>query len=73
MARDHYDANIDFQVMQKLIAEMEQHYRDAGVEFENWEIGSRIEKALRVQLWRGDHAAAARKRLERREPHESQL
>ena len=44
MARDHYDANIDFQVMQKLIAEMEQHYRDAGVEFENWEIGSRIEK-----------------------------
>ena len=36
--------HIYFQVMQKLIAEMEQHYRDAGVEFENWEIGSRIEK-----------------------------
>lgn len=44
MARDHYDANIDFQVMQKLIAEMEQHYRSAGIEFENWEIGSSIEK-----------------------------
>lgn len=44
MARDHYDANINFLDMQKLISEMEQHYRDAGVKFENWEIGSRIEK-----------------------------
>lgn len=44
MARDHYDANIGFQDMQKLIADMQKHYEDAGVQFENWEIGSKIEK-----------------------------
>lgn len=44
MARDHYDANIDFQDMQRLISELEQHYANAGVKFENWEVGSNIEK-----------------------------
>lgn len=43
MARDHYDANIDFQDMQKLIADMTEYYQGKQ-EFESWEIGAAIEK-----------------------------
>ena len=43
MARDHYDANINFQDMQKLIAEMEARYSKEYT-VENWEIGAAIEK-----------------------------
>lgn len=43
MARDHYDANINFQDMQQLIADMTEHYR-GKYKIENWEIGAAIEK-----------------------------
>lgn len=43
MARDHYDANIRFQDLQKLIEEMTQRYAPR-FRFENWEIGSVLEK-----------------------------
>lgn len=43
MARDHYDANIRFLDLQRLIEDMTQHYAPS-YRFENWEIGSVLEK-----------------------------
>ena len=43
MARDHYDANISFQDMQQLIADMTPRYSKQYA-VENWEIGAAIEK-----------------------------
>lgn len=43
MARDHYDANINFQDMQQLISDMTERYSKQFV-VENWEIGAAIEK-----------------------------
>ena len=51
MARDHYDANITFLDMQKLIADMTEHYRESRT-FENWEIGAAIERHF--QYYYGD-------------------
>lgn len=43
MARDHYDANINFLDMQQLIADMTERYSKLYT-VENWEIGAAIEK-----------------------------
>lgn len=43
MARDHYDANIRFGDLQALIEEMTRRYAE-NYTFENWEIGSVLEK-----------------------------
>lgn len=45
MARDHYDANIRFQDLQRLIEEMTDLYATKYC-FENWEIGSVLEKSF---------------------------
>ena len=43
MARDHYDANVRFGDLQALIEEMTRRYAE-NYTFENWEIGSVLEK-----------------------------